>query len=118
MEPLAFPFRADGFDHTLLARSGQVCLVSRNHGAHYDIVILQHRPATRFPDGTELPTREGYPKTSEWGKFGWSYVNRVKAERWYRTICRRQQAQTRSKSDPAPQNSPVQPRRRPGKGRT
>jgi hypothetical protein len=96
-EPLHFPFTAGGYVHTLLAREGRVCLVERGNGAHYEIVVLQHRPASRAPSGALVPAHEGYPKTSEWGKCGWSYVQRVNAERWYRTICRRQRSRTRAR---------------------
>ena len=98
MTPLAFPFMRGGYRHELVAREGDVCLVERGGGAHYEIVVLRHRSAESFPNGDSLPAREGYPKTSEWGEFGWSYVSREKAEGWYQTICRRERSRRRSRT--------------------
>jgi hypothetical protein len=96
--PIAFPFRRGGFQHTLLAREGAVCLVGRGPGsdpdgfAHYEIVVLRPRAAHVAPDGRIIPAAcEAYPSSSAWGQSGWSYVHWDKAEKWYRVICRRQQ---------------------------
>jgi len=103
MTPLAFPFRAGGFDHTLLAREGDVCLVGRSWPhlggwAHYEIVILRRRAPHRLPNGILLPEREVYPAPTDWGRYGWSYVDRTKAERWHGAVCRRWRSRTAPKS--------------------
>jgi len=109
-EALRFPFTARGYLHTLLAREGRVCLVERGQGAHYEVVILRARPPARCPSGTLLPAREAYPSTSDWGEYGWSYVQRENAERWYRAVCRRERSRMRRKSPEAPAH--------PGRGAT
>ena len=70
--PLLFPFHVGGFDHELLAREGDVCLVQRGP-EHFEVVILQHRPAEVLL-GRAYPAREAYPGTSQWGEAGWSYA--------------------------------------------
>jgi len=102
-KPLAFPFRAGGFDHTLLAREGDVCLIGRSRPAlgaysHYEIVVLRRQAAHRLPNGVMLPEREAYPAPTDWGLYGWSYVDRAKAERWYGAVCRRWRSRRPSKS--------------------
>jgi hypothetical protein len=69
---LVFPFHVGGFDHELLARDGDVCLVQRGP-EHFEVVILQHRPAEVLL-GRAYPAREAYPGTSQWGEAGWSYA--------------------------------------------
>jgi hypothetical protein len=99
--PIVFPFTRGGVQHTLLAREGAVCLVGR--GSHYEIVILRPRAAGVAPNGQIIPAAsEAYPRTSEWGQSGWSYVHRDKAEKWYRVVCRRQRARTPTESVASP----------------
>ena len=71
-QPLVFPFHVGGFDHELLAREGDVCLVQRGP-EHFEVVVIQHRPA-EVVKGHAYPAREAYPGTSQWGEAGWSYA--------------------------------------------
>jgi hypothetical protein len=80
---LVFPFKAGGFDHLLLQRDGDVCLVQRGPW-NFEVVLIQHHPARAYPDGRTTPPREGYPGSSQWGKAGWSYISQEKAEKRFR----------------------------------
>jgi hypothetical protein len=76
--PLEFPFTRDGFEHQLVERQGDVCLVERKNkrtgSIHYEVILVQHHPARTFPDGRTVPAREGYPADSQWGIAAWTRV--------------------------------------------
>jgi hypothetical protein len=81
MTPLAFPFTKHGFHHVLLDRSGDVCLIARYNlrarpkpPVHWEVVVVQQRPARTFPNGQTAPAREAYPSTEQWGTAGWTYT--------------------------------------------
>lgn len=75
---LGFPFTRNRFEHRLVERVGDVCLVERTNqdtgGVHWEVVIVQHRKACTLPDGTTAPEREAYPSTGQWGTAGWTYT--------------------------------------------
>jgi hypothetical protein len=76
---LEFPFVKNGFTHELIKRDGLVCLVKRTRVGypelvpHYEVVKLRH--ADSFTDrlGNFIPACEVYPKTEDWGKYGFTY---------------------------------------------
>lgn len=81
--PLTFPFKAGGFEHLLVQRDGDVCLVQRGPW-NFEVVLIQHRPAETFPGGKSYPPRETYPKPTQWGTAGWSYTTQANAEKRFR----------------------------------
>jgi hypothetical protein len=78
METLRFPFVRNRFQHNLLERVGNVCLVERINkstgGVHWEVVVLHHWPARTWPDGRRTSGGERYPRLSWWGKSGWTYT--------------------------------------------
>jgi hypothetical protein len=38
----------------------------------YEVIIIRLLPEGSLPDGTKVPARFAYPKSSDWGKYGWS----------------------------------------------
>jgi hypothetical protein len=38
----------------------------------FEVVIVRLLPEGTLPDGTKVSARFAYPKSSEWGKYGWS----------------------------------------------
>jgi hypothetical protein len=81
MRPLPVSFIHEGFRHTVLKREGRVVLVKVHTGEHYEVALVQRRRACRLPSGTVLPEREAMPTAAQWGNRGWSFMDRVLAER-------------------------------------
>ena len=85
-EPLRFPFDREGFRHTLVRREGDVCLVERRNlrvrppSVHWEVVVLEHRPAETMRSGRAYPAREAYPSTGSWGERGWTFTERAMAD--------------------------------------
>jgi len=75
MKPLSKTFKYGGFDFQLLKRVGRVALLVKakpRMSVSYELVILQERP-TECVGGRDYPPRESLPRTSSWGRLGWSY---------------------------------------------
>src|SRR5262249_55062329 len=78
MQTLQFPLVKNGYQHDLLERAGNVCLVQRVNtstgSVHWEVVILHRKPAKTLPSGRTRPAGEAYPSTSSWGQAGWTYI--------------------------------------------
>ena len=48
----------------------------------YEVIIIRLLPESSLPDGTKVPARFSYPKSSDWGKYGWSIPRRDHAITW------------------------------------
>jgi hypothetical protein len=90
----AFPFRRAGFCHELIDQDGSACLVKRtratsrpNKQLHYEVVLLQWCPAWTLPDGNSIPEGWRYPKSEQWGTYGWTYTELAKAREKYDELC-------------------------------
>src|SRR5262249_28611736 len=74
---LEFPFRDKGFDHKLVERQGDTCLVHRTSVAyghsHFEVVQLRKRNGWQFADGRVVEAAEFCPSSNEWGKLGFTY---------------------------------------------
>jgi hypothetical protein len=85
-EPLHFPFDRDDWRHVLVRREGDVCLVKRSHlrveppSVHWEVIVVQHRPAETTRSGRSYPARESYPAAGTWGEHGWTFTERVQAD--------------------------------------
>jgi hypothetical protein len=85
-EPLHFPFDRDGWRHVLVRREGDVCLVERTNlrveppSVHWEVIVVQHRPAETTRSGRSYPARESYPAAGKWGEQGWTFTERVQAD--------------------------------------
>jgi hypothetical protein len=84
-EPVVFPFDRAGFRHVLLAREGDVCLVERTNlhvkppSVHWEVIVVQHRPAEVSQRGVNYPAREAYPGNEQWGEAGWTFTKESEA---------------------------------------
>jgi hypothetical protein len=75
MIPLPESFKHGGFNFTLLNRDGRVALFAKSKpgmSVRYEVVLVESRPA-ELVGGKDYPPREAMPKTSSWGRLGWSY---------------------------------------------
>jgi hypothetical protein len=85
-EPLRFPFDRDDWRHVLVRREGDVCLVERSNlrveppSVHWEVIVVQHRPAETTRSGRSYPARESYPGPAAWGEAGWTFTERVQAD--------------------------------------
>ena len=52
----------------------------------FEVVIVRLLPEGTLPDGTKVSARFAYPKSSEWGKYGWSIPKRDQAIGWAEMI--------------------------------
>lgn len=88
---MRFPFTRDRFRHELLERDGDVCLVARTNtltgSVHWEVVVLQHRPAETSPSGRLYPARTTYPASSDWGAAGWTLTNVDQARARMAELC-------------------------------
>jgi hypothetical protein len=75
---LRFPFTRDRFEHRLVERVGDVCLVERvnqvTRGVHWEVIVVQHRRARTLPNGRTVSAGEAYPSAERWGTAGWTYT--------------------------------------------
>ena len=108
MIPIADKFRLDGFDFRLVKRIGDVALFEKSKPHHsrpcFEVVIVQKRRETRFPNGRVTPAHESMPASEQWGTAGWSYSERDEAEARFRRLLESPQNAT-----PIPATSPKQP---------
>jgi len=84
-QPLKFPVVTRQFTYRLLQRSGKVCLVEQvstqaGHRYAYEVWVIQHRPESKFPDGSITPAREVAPPAESWGTFGWTLMDLKRAQ--------------------------------------
>src|SRR5262245_55910621 len=81
---LEFPFERDRYRHELVLRHGDVCLVERENlltgSRHWEVVVVQHRPARTLPNGVRVEAGEAYPSSAQWGEAGWTYTRRLEAD--------------------------------------
>ena len=75
--------RSDGFDLRLVERHGMVALYEKMKGFHagYEVVVIQLRKPKKHPfTGVDLPLREAYPSSEDWGTYGWTYTTLERAQ--------------------------------------
>jgi hypothetical protein len=79
---LEMPFNREGFRHELVERSGNVVLVRRSKPGlptHFEVAIIRFgkpHPLSGLPDSDRV---ERYPRTEQWGAFGWTYQTQEQA---------------------------------------
>lgn len=85
MQPLPSTFRSDGYDFTLIKRTGNVALFSKHKRGHklthHEVVIIQHKEAQSLPGGYDYPDREVMPVADNWGTLAWSPFDFTAAHR-------------------------------------
>jgi hypothetical protein len=79
---LKMPFNHEGFRHELVERSGNVVFVRRSRPGftdHFEVAIIhagKPHPLSVLPDSDRV---ERYPRTEQWGAFGWTYQTQEQA---------------------------------------
>jgi hypothetical protein len=65
-----------GYDLTLVERGAFWAIYRKSkdgyHNPHFEVVVIEVRPAETMPTGSELPEREVYPNSEAWGQLGWT----------------------------------------------
>jgi hypothetical protein len=93
MQTLRFPFVKNGYQHDLLERVDDVCLVERINiytgSVHWEVAILHQVPAKTLPSGRIRPAGEAYPSTSSWGRAGWTYIELPDARERFEALVRK-----------------------------
>jgi hypothetical protein len=72
MKPLKTEFRREGFDYRQIWRQGDVAVYAYGIPERYELIIIRIEPEDVLPDKSVLPLREAYPRTSQWGQYGWT----------------------------------------------
>lgn len=86
---IADTFVRDGARCHVRKRAGLAVLVELPFTtlySHWEVMQLRQRKARKLPNGRTLPAGLAMPSTSEWGKFGWSFTDRVHAEEKFKVI--------------------------------
>lgn len=79
MKILEFPFKKDGWVHTLVDRKGPIALIRRAKNEvnrHFEVIIIRVVPASVFSRAGKtfnVPEREIYPRPEHWGTYGWTF---------------------------------------------
>jgi hypothetical protein len=84
MTPLGNTYRKNGFHYELVKRRGDIalfrqCYAPGDGGFAYEVIIVQKDPERVIADVT-IPAHERAPGNEEFGKKGWAYVSRERAE--------------------------------------
>jgi hypothetical protein len=71
-KPLALTFNREGFVYQQIWRQKDVAVYQYGPRGRFELVIIRIEPEDVLPDGKVLPRREAYPRTSQWGQYGWT----------------------------------------------
>jgi len=81
-------FRQSGFTFTQLQRVGDVAIYGQTKGKQspaFEVVIIRRREAS-IAFGHEFPATEYYPKSEDWGTYGFTYLTLKETERKLRKL--------------------------------
>lgn len=72
----------DGFLFTQVFRDGVIAVYEQrrpdvDHPVGFEVIRI--RVGKAHPKDADQSPKERYPSSEEWGKFGWSYINRLDA---------------------------------------
>ena len=89
MKKLPAVFRSGGFDFKLLARDGDIALFRKTKPRlrfeSLEVVIIQ-RHETFEIEGKLIPAGEHLPSSEQWGIKGWTYSDRLSADRKFNQL--------------------------------
>ena len=89
MKKLPAVFRSGGFDFKLLARDGDIALFRKTKPRlrfeSLEVVIIQ-RHETFEIEGKLIPAGEHLPSSEQWGVKGWTYSDRLSADRKFNQL--------------------------------
>ena len=83
-------FEDGTFRYDQIERQGMKALYSQTHKTsgiqRYETVILRVKKAGIAPGGYDIPEREAYPTSREWGLYGWTFYTLSEARRDYERL--------------------------------
>ena len=85
MKPLSQQFKHDGFNFSIISKTGRICLLSKQNADYpqgrisYEVVRLRLYP-DKVIKGILCPAHEFLPATSTWGIAGWSFLDLASAQ--------------------------------------
>ena len=89
MKILPTTFRSDGFDFALLKRYGDIALLRKTKPRlrfeSLEVVVIQ-RHNTFEIKGKLIPASEHLPSSGQWGVKGWTYSDRLSADRKFNQL--------------------------------
>jgi hypothetical protein len=98
MKEIPPAFRQNGFEFKLVLREGNIGLFCKTKPGlgfeSFEVAIIQ-RHDTFVIHGKEIEAAEHLPSSQQWGVKGWTYSNRVSADRKFDQLKRRASACTR-----------------------
>jgi len=78
MIPLPKQFRRDKFDYEQVFRQGQIAIYRQTKpgqaGEHFEVGKIRQNKA-RHQFGTDIPARESWPNSEEWGVRAYTYTD-------------------------------------------
>ena len=77
---LADTFCSDGFIFERIKRQGDFGIYRKYKCESFEVIRIRRLEAHSFK-GKEYPTTEIYPRSEEWGKYGWTYRTLAEANR-------------------------------------
>ena len=72
MKILPTEFQREGNDYHQIWRQNDVAVFQYGPAPRFELVIIKIKQEEKLPSGMILPHREAYPKTSQWGQYGWT----------------------------------------------
>ena len=76
MKPIATDYKSNGFQYKQMIREGRVAIYEQKNIEHvalyYEVLVIRKRKACKVCN-TYMPKSEIYPKSSQWGKFGFTF---------------------------------------------
>jgi hypothetical protein len=77
-------FRSDGFDFELVKRDGDIALFRKTKPGFgfesFEVALIQRHDTLEIK-GKLIPAGEHLPRSEQWGIKGWTYSDRLSAER-------------------------------------
>lgn len=84
MKTLKPQFSKNSYQYNLLKRNHLFAIyeqIDEGRIIAYEVIIIQNRQEGKTPSGQITEAGEYYPKTSQWGTYGWTYRHLQEAEK-------------------------------------
>jgi len=76
MKTIAPEFTRDGFNYKQIWRQNDVAVYEYGCPGRYEVIVIKREPACISPNGGTFPERERYPRSHQWGQYGWTLTDR------------------------------------------
>jgi hypothetical protein len=88
MTPLPQTFRRSGWDYKVLSRDGDVAVLEQTKAGcdtRYEVVVVQRHNGYEI-GGKVMPPGEAMPSPEQWGRLGWTLMDRESAFKKSKTV--------------------------------